>query len=145
MVAPIKWYTQGVKTCLRAGCGLGAPTGTLKFMLVKATYIFDQDVHEFLTSIGANEATGTGYTAGGFTLASITTPTDAPTNVAALKANPLTGFSVSACYGVLYVATGSAATSPLLALVDFSDGGAVDSILTSVTWNTLGITGLRAA
>jgi hypothetical protein len=145
MVAPIKWYTQGVKTCLRAGCGLGAPSGTLKFMLVKATYVWDQDAHEFLSSIGANEATGTGYTAGGFTLASVTTPTDAPTNVAALKADPIPGFSVSACYGVLYVATGVAGTSPLLALVDFSEGAAVDSILTSITWNTLGIAGLRAA
>jgi hypothetical protein len=145
MVAPIKWYTNGVKTCLRAGCGLGAPTGTLKFMLVKATYVWDQDNHEFLSSIGANEATGTGYPVGGFTLASITTPTDAPTNVAALKANGITGFSVSACYGVLHVATGTAGTSPLLAMADFSEGGAVDSILTSITWNSLGITGLRAA
>lgn len=145
MTAPTIWYTHGVDAALRSILNLTPVTGTPKIMLLKATYVLDQDAHAFVNDISANEATGTGYSAGGIALASLATIVDAPTNTSAFDAADITGLSVSCCYAVVYVDTGTPATSPLLTITDFSEGGAVDAILTGITWNSSGIAALSAA
>lgn len=145
MTAPTLWYVNGLRTIARAGLGIAPVTGTLKAMFVKAAYVPDQDNHIFVTSVNANEATGTGVSAGGVTLASVTVTATGATNTVAIDAADITGISITGCYVVLYVDTGTAATSPLISLTDLSEGTAADAIWTGVTWGALGIVGLTAA
>lgn len=146
MAAPTLWYPNGLRTCMRAGMGIASVTGTLKFILLHDTYVLDQDAHDFLDDIVAHETSGTGYTAGGFTVGTPTVTTDAPTNAAILDFDDITtAFSVLGCYGVLYVATGTNSTSPLMTITDFSDGDAVDQTLTSLLVASNGHAALMAA
>lgn len=141
MTAPTLWYCNGLKKALDAELALGTP----KFMFVSSAYVLNQDTHANISDVNANEVTGTGVSAGGVTLTSVTTSIDAPTNTIKLAAANITGISVSACYGVAYVSTGTSTTSPVLAVVDFSEGTGVNVTVTGVTWNTGGIAVLTAS
>jgi hypothetical protein len=96
-------------------------SNTIKVGLYAATYTPNQDTHQFRADLGANEVSGTGYTAGGVTLSGKTSSYNAGTNVHTLSAATATiaGATVTFRYAVIYVATGSAATDILLAYVDF--------------------------
>ncbi len=144
VAAPTVWYVNGLRTCLRAGTGIAGVTGTLKFMLLHDTYILDQDNHDFVDDVSAHEASGTGYSAGGLTVASPSVTTDAATNEARLFFTSISGISVASCYGILYVSTGTPSTSPLLTCTDFSAGDAVDQIVTSGVVGSTGFTALTA-
>lgn len=141
MTAPTLWYVNGLKKALSSVLALGTP----KVMFLTAAYTLDQDNHDFINDVSTYEATGTGVSAGGFTLVSPTVTIDGTTNTVAVDANDITGISVTACYAVLYVSTGTPSTSPVLSITDLSDGDAVDAIWTGVTWNALGIAGITAA
>lgn len=147
-MAATLWYVNGVKNCIRAGLGLTSFTGTVKVILLKDTYTLNQDAHDFVDDIIANEVTGggaTGYTAGGLTLGSVTTATDAPTNVASFDGADITGLNVQACYAVICLSTGTNSTSPLYTVTDLSEGTGVNVTVTSLVWNALGIAALTAA
>lgn len=141
MTAPVIWYVNGLKALLDAGLALGTP----KVMLLSATYVPDQDAHAFIDDVSADEAAGTGYTAGGITLTSVTTAADGASNTASYDVADLSGISVSCCYGVFYVDTGTPATSPILNLVDFSDGAAADLTVTGAVINASGVAAITAA
>jgi hypothetical protein len=145
MTAPTLWYVNGLRTMARAGLGIAPVTGTLKAMFVKAAYVPDQDNHDFIDDVNANEATGTGVAAGGVTLASVTVTATGATNTVSIDAADITGISVTCCYVVLYVSTGTAGTSPVISITDLSEGTATDAVWTGVTWGALGIVGLTAA
>lgn len=141
MAAPVLWYVNGLKALLSAGLALGTP----KVMLLSDTYVLDQDAHDFVNDISAHEAAGTGYAAGGLTLAGVTTSATGATNTAAFDANDITGISVDCCYAVVYVDTGNPATSPILTIADLSEGEATDATWTGLTFNANGIAGITAA
>lgn len=145
MTAPTLWYVNGIRTCLRAGLGIAGVTGTPKFMILNATYVPDRANHVFVTSVSAAQVSGTGYTTGGITVGTPTVTADGPTLSAYLDFNDVTGLSVTGCYGVLYVDTGTAATSPVLTLTDFSEGTATDQIITSLVVAANGYAALTAA
>lgn len=145
MTAPTKWYVNGMRTMMRAGLGIAAVSGTVKFMLLHDTYVIDQDLHDFINDVSANEATGTGYSAGGLTLAGVTVTADAATNASILDFTDISGISVNCCYGVLYVDTGTPSTSPIFTVTDFSNGDATDQIITSAVLATNGYAALTAA
>lgn len=145
MTAPTFWYGNGLKLMANAGLGISSVTGTVKMMFLSSAYTFDQDNHDFLNDVNANEVTGTGVSAGGVTLASVTVTYDGATNTVKIDAADVTGISVSGCYGVIHVSTGTASTSPLFLIVDFSEGTATDVTITGVTWNASGIAALTAA
>lgn len=109
MTAPTLWYVNGLKKMLDSALALGTP----KIMFVSSSYVLDQDNHDYINDVNTNEVTGTGVVAGGVTLPTVTTVTDAATNKVNLKHGVISGISVSACYGVIYVSTGTAATSPV--------------------------------
>lgn len=91
---------------------------TIKLALLTSTYTPAQTSHEWFSDI-TNEVSGTGYTAGGATLASKTVSTSG-TTVTVDAADPAWSSStITARYGVLYKSTGTAATSPLIGLYDF--------------------------
>lgn len=89
---------------------------TLKAMLVGSDYTVDLDNHEFKSHI-TDEISGTGYTAGGVTLSGPTIIYDPATNttrVDAADANFGVVTFTDAAGIVVYVDTGTAATSILV-------------------------------
>lgn len=94
--------------------------GTFKCMLVTSTYTPDQDAHEDRADV-TNEVTGTGYTAGGVTLGTLTVTKDNTGNRGLWDfANPqwLTS-TITARGAVVYKSTGTAANDLLIAYIDF--------------------------
>jgi hypothetical protein len=71
------WYGPGMKAVQSGAVDLD--TDTLKAMLTTSAYTPNQDTHDFRDDV-TNEIVGTGYTAGGVTLASLTLTYDAGTN-----------------------------------------------------------------
>ena len=114
-----------------------------KAALVTAAYAPDKDAHETFDDI-TDEVTGTGYAAGGKALENIALSRDDANDRAVLDADnltwPLATFIARAA--VIYKNTGSAATSLLLAYVDFDEeleSAGEDFIL---KWNQEGILSL---
>lgn len=136
-------YTKGILADLAK---LSNQTSdTLKVMLLSAyTVGTTQDTAEFLSDVlaVATEASGTGYTAGGATLASVTVTTSGHV-VTLAAANPswnASGGSLAAAYAVLYDSTpGTNATDPLIAYVDFGGTQTASNATFTLTWNASGI------
>src|SRR5438128_1789671 len=70
-MATPKWYANGLLAVTNGSVDLD--TDTIKFILLTSSYTPSQGSHDFRDDLGANEASGgSGYTSGGFTLASKT-------------------------------------------------------------------------
>lgn len=95
---------------------------TLKAMLLTG-YTPNIDTHEDRADINASEITGTGYTAGGQTLANLAMARNDTLNRVTLDAdNPLWGSStITADALVIYVDTGVAANDVLLCAFTFTE------------------------
>jgi hypothetical protein len=93
-----------------------------KVALITADYVADIDDHEFFADV-AHEINGTGYTAGGKVLQNKTLTRDDANDAVIFDADDLswTVATFTARAAVIYKDTGSAATSPLLAYIDFED------------------------
>jgi hypothetical protein len=120
---------------------------TIKVALLTSSYTPDQDAHDYFNDVSTYEATGTGYTAGGNTLASKTATYDSGTNVIVLDAADVTWSSstVTARYAVVYDSTGTASTSALIGFVDFgSDQSSTNGNFT-ITWDSTGIVRITVA
>lgn len=108
-------------------------TDTCKAMLCTSSYTPNQDTHRYKSSV-TNEVTGTGYTARGVTLTGKTVNYTTGTNTLALDCDDPTwaASTITARYLVFYKDTGSDATSPLIAYVDF--GADVSSTAAAFTY-----------
>jgi len=117
-MATVRAYGPGVMSLLSKE--INWLTDTIKVALVADGYVPDQDTHRYFSSVVASEAAGTGYSAGGATLASKTMVYTAVTNSVTLSCVDPTwgGTSITYRYAVFYMSTGTAATSPLIAYVD---------------------------
>lgn len=94
---------------------------TIKCALATSTYTPDQDTHDFFNDI-TNEVVGTGYTAGGNTLANCTITYTGATNVLKIDADDTSwaASTITARYAIIYDSTpGTAATNPLILYIDF--------------------------
>lgn len=116
-------------------------TDTIKVALCNSSYVPNRDTHDFFDDI-TNEVTGSGYTAGGATLGSVTITQDDANDRIVVDAADTAWSSSSipnARYAIIYKSTGTASTSPLIACVDF--GSNISSSLTTFTiqWNANGI------
>jgi hypothetical protein len=119
---------------------------TLKMMLVTSSYTPNQNTHDFRDDLGANEVTGTGYTAGGNTLATVTSNLDGAGNVVIDANDPATwaqdaGGFANARRAIIYIARGGASSADELVAysADFgSDIGNVAADLT-ITLNAAGL------
>ncbi|MFD7045372.1 hypothetical protein [Rhodococcus jostii] len=122
-------------------------TDTIKVMLATSSYTPDQDTHQYKSSV-TNEVTGTGYTAGGATLASATTSYTTGTNTLVLDAadSSWTTSTITARYAIIYNSTpGTDATRPLIAYVDFGADVSTTAGTFTITWDAAGIVTLTAA
>ena len=149
MPATAKWYGKaiegqyGTTAARRVDWG----TDTIKVALCTSSFTPDQDTQDFYDDV-TNEVSGTGYTAGGATLASKSVNYDSASNTMSLRAGATswTGATFTARYAVIYKDTGTGSTSPLLGYVDFGGDETVSSGTFSITWDvTDGVLKITAA
>lgn len=120
---------------------------TIKVALCSNTYTPDQDAHDFFDDVTA-EVTGTGYTAGGATLANASLAYAAGTNTLKLDGDDTSWATatITARYAVIYDATpGTAATNPLIAYVDFGADVTSTAGTFLISWHADGIATVTVA
>jgi hypothetical protein len=131
-------YNGGKKRLLDGSIDL--LVDTIKVALLGSGYAADKDAHEFLDDV-THEVSGTGYTAGGKVINNRSVAQDNANNRALLRGDdvvwPLATFTTRAA--VIYKATGNAATSPLIAFVDFGEDNIMIGEDFSLHWNSEGI------
>ncbi len=123
-------------------------TDTIKVALLTNAYTPDQDANNYLDDVVAYEVTGTGYTAGGSTLANKTNSYNSATNVITLDADDVTWSSstITARYAVIYDASPATnATKPLIGYVDFGSDQSSSNGNFTITWDATGIVRITVA
>lgn len=116
-------------------------TDSIKVMLCTNAYTPDQDAHRYKSSV-TNEVSGTGYTATGAALTSVTVAYNTSTNVITLDAADTVWASstITARYAVIYDSSpASDATRPLIAYVDFGADVSSSGAAFTITWDAAGI------
>ncbi|HET7386835.1 MAG TPA: hypothetical protein VFJ19_09270 [Nocardioidaceae bacterium] len=105
----------------------------LKVMLIDNTWAYDPDVNRFVSEV-TGEVTGTGYTAGGATLANVTETYDAATDTTIVNADDVvwdaTGGALTGHRAVFYVDTGTPTSSPIVTAWDLG----ADITATNAAW-----------
>ena len=88
--------------------GIDLDTDTIKVALVTSSYTPDQDAHDNFDDV-TNEVSGTGYTAGGATLGSVSVSADNTDNEGVFDAADVTWSSstITARGAVIYKSTGT--------------------------------------
>jgi hypothetical protein len=143
---PSKLYGQFLSQALNKE--IDWDTDTIKVALLTNAYTPDQDAHNYLDDVVANEVSGTGYTAGGNTLANKTNTYNSATNVIVLDADDTTWSSstITARYAVIYDATPATnATRPLIGYVDFGSDQSSSNGNFTITWDATGIVRITVA
>lgn len=124
--------------------GIDLDTDTIKVALVTSSYTPDQDAHDNFDDV-TNEASGTGYSAGGATLGSVTVSADNTDNEGVFDAADTTWGSstITARGAVIYKSTGTASTSKLIAYIDFGADKSSSAGSFTIQWNSEGILNLN--
>ncbi|MGW3545910.1 hypothetical protein ACWDNI_35960 [Nocardia niigatensis] len=141
-----KFYSQFFTSLLNKE--IDFDTDNIKIMLLGNGYTFDQDAHRYKSSI-TNEVSGTGYTAGGQTLTSVTVSYDSATNTIKLDAaDPSwTGSTISGVRkAAIYDSTpGTDATRPLIVYLESDADLSTTSGTLSITFDAAGIATMTVA
>lgn len=143
---PSKLYGQFLSQALNKE--IDWDTDTIKVALLSNAYTPDQDAHNYFDDVVANEVSGTGYTAGGNTLANKTNTYNSSTNVIVLDADDTTWSSstITARYAVVYDASPATnATRPLIGYVDFGSDQSSSNGNFTITWDATGIVRITVA
>lgn len=114
---------------------------TIKVMLLTSSATPNQDTWDFKDDV-TNEVTGTGYTATGATLGSVTWGYTSGTNTWKFDAadTSWTTATITARYAVIYDSTpASDATRPLIGYVDFGADVSSTAATFQITWDANGI------
>jgi len=117
---------------------------TIKVALVSTAYAPDVDTDVYWDDASGSEISGTGYSAGGATLASKALSTDTTDNEGVFDAANVTWSTATfanAQWAVLYKDTGTASTSPLICAFDMG-AQSVSGADFVIQWNTEGIINL---
>ena len=136
-ISPFHYYKATIDGGTASG---GTPidwlSDTIKISLHTTTYTPNTGTHDFFDDVTNELAAGTGYNAGGETLASKTTSAPAATVVTRDAADVTWTFSASKSfrYGVIYKSTGTASTSPLMFLIDFDGSTNITAAIGTWTW-----------
>ncbi len=145
MAVSAKWYGNAFGRAFNKE--IDVDTDTIKVMLCTSAYTPDQDAHDYKNDV-TSEVTGTGYTAGGATLGSVSVAYSGGTNTFTIDGADVSwpSSTITARYAVIYDSTPATdATRPLLGYVDFgadvsSSGGSFD-----IVWDSAGIFTVTAA
>lgn len=130
------------KIAEQVGADVNYLTGTVKLSLHTSTYAPNRDTDDFFNDATNELAGGTGYTAGGETLASKTITYDSASDQVRWDAADVTWpFTASKTwrYGVIYIDTaGAATTDPLYGLLSWDSDQTVSTTYT-LQWDPAGI------
>jgi hypothetical protein len=139
MAASAKWYGKALSIAF-GSAPVNWASDTIKVALCTASYVPDQDNHDFFDDI-TNEVTGTGYSAGGATLGTKTNTYTAGTNTTTFDAADTSwpAATITARYAIIYKSTGTASTSLLLGYVDFGENIISTNGTFTITWASGGI------
>lgn len=124
--------------------GIDLDTDTIKVALVTSAYTPDQDTHDFFDDV-TNEVVGTGYTAGGASLANKAVTADNTDNEGVFDADDVswTTSTITARGAVIYKSTGTASTSALICYLDFTSDKTSTAGTFTIAWNAEGILNLN--
>ena len=124
--------------------GIDLDTDTIKVALVTSSYTPDQDAHDFFDDV-TNEVSGTGYTAGGASLANKAVTADNTDNEGVFDADDVTWSTstITARAAVVYKSTGTASPSALICYIDFSTDKSSSAGTFTIQWNAEGILNLN--
>ena len=116
-------------------------TGNVCLALLNNSYVFNPDSQLHFSDVGSYEVTGTGYTAGGQSLASKALSVDDPDSYVWYQAANVSwpASTISARWGLVYLNTGDPTTSPLMYLIDFGSVQSSGAGTFLVNWDTRGI------
>jgi hypothetical protein len=139
MAVSAKAYGVPIKNQLTGANPIDFDSDVIKCALTTSAYTPNQDTHDFFNDI-TNEITGTGYTAGGVTLTSVVLTYDTASNEIRIDADDAewTSASFTARYAVIYEEEATAATSPLIAYIDFGGDQTVASGTFRIVFDTAG-------
>ena len=103
-----------------ASAGIDWTVDTIKVSLHTSTLTPSADTHLYFDDL-TNEVSGTGYSAGGATLASKTLTQDDTNDRGVCDAADVTwsASTITARYAAVYKSTGTASTSPVIGIIDF--------------------------
>ena len=120
--------------------GIDFDADTIKVALVTNTYTPDFDAHDFWNDV-TNEVSGTGYTAGGATLGSVTVSLNTTSNRMIFDAadTSWTSSTITARGAIVYKDSGTASTSPLICAIDFGSDKSSSAGTFQITWHADGI------
>jgi len=140
MAVTSKIFGKFILNRFNGGSAVDWTSDTIKVALCTSSFTPDQDTMDFFDDV-TNEITGTGYTAGGATIASPTATYTAGTNVIKLDAADTSWATstLTARYAVVYKSTGTASTSPLIGYVDFGTNVSSSASTFLITWDAAGI------
>lgn len=114
---------------------------TTKLMLLDSNHSTDIDAQVFIDDVSANEVSGTGYTAGGQTIANPAVTVDDTDDEGVFDGDDVTwsNSTITAQFGAIYKDTGTPSTSPIIGILDFgSDKTSTEGTFT-VSFNDEGI------
>lgn len=123
-------------------------TDDIKVMLLSAAYSPNQDGHDYLDDVIANEVQGAGYTSGGKTLTGKSVTYDSATNTTKFDADDVSwaNSTVTARYAVVYDNSGATnAQKALLAFYDFTTDRASSNGEFVIRWGADGLFSTTAA
>jgi hypothetical protein len=132
-------YGLGVKAIVDQS--INWSSDTIKVALITNAYTPNQDTDQFFSTPAASETSGSGYSAGGLTLASKTSTYNAGSHAEQLDAADVSwaASTVTAAFAVVYKSTGNNATSPVIAYVDFGGSLSTANGTFSIQWDATGI------
>ncbi len=124
--------------------GIDIDTDTIKIALVTSSYTPNIDTHEDFADV-TNEVEGTGYTAGGATLAGVTVTADTTDDEGVADANDVTWSSstITARGAIIYKSTGTAANDLLICYIDFGSDKTSSSGDFTIGFNSEGFLNLN--
>lgn len=117
-------------------------TDTFYVMLLGSGYTPDIDAHNRRDDISGSEVSGTGYTAGGKVIGTVTVTQDDTNDRAVMDGDDVewATSTITARYAAIYKLTGSGAASDnLLGYIDFGEDKTSTAGLFKIAWNTSGI------
>lgn len=132
-------FYNSFKVDIQSG-NIDIDTDTIKCALVTSAYTPNIDTDTKWSNV-TNEVSGTGYSAGGATLASITVTQDNTNDRGVVDATDVTWSTatITARAAVLYKSTGTASTSPLICYIDFGSDQTSSGGNFVIQWNASGI------
>lgn len=121
---------------------------SIKVMLMGSGYTPNQDGHDYLDDVVANQVSGAGYTAGGKALTGKTATYDAATNTVKFDADDVTwtASTITARYAVVYDDSGATdGQKALIAYFDFTTDRASSNGEFVIRWGADGVFSATAA